>query len=130
MGIEQQIIEDAFSSFKQELQDFFNGEQHNVYVYGGELISVYTRKGRHYINGTLEENCLDIANISIAEEFQQRGLGLRVIDYMHRINPYEVTFIESILNEHLEYRLRRDGWQEVEHSVPLSVYKPTLSKGK
>lgn len=124
----RQDIDEAFDNFKQELDVFLAGRLPNGYVYGNDIISVYTRKGRHLISGAVIQ-CLDIGTIVISELYQNRGLGMRVINYMHKINPYRCTFVESILNQGLLERLTRYGWHDVPHSVPPSKFLMTpLSK--
>lgn len=112
----------AFCSFKDELDQFLKGRYPNLYVYGDDIISVYTRKGFHAIQGAPIE-CLDVATIVIAEQYRNRGLGMKVIDYMHSINPFRCTYVESILNTQLYDRLKRYGWRDVEHSMPPSLFK-------
>lgn len=117
-------IDDAFVEFVQELDQFIAGRLPNGYVYGNDVISVYTRKGTHFINGAMFKT-LDIATIVIAEPYRNRGLGMRVINHMHKINPFRCTVVESIQNEHLYDRLKRYDWADVERSVPPSVFKLT-----
>lgn len=123
----QAEIDEAFDVFKIELQLFLDAPCRNMHVYGNNIISVYTRKGHHFVEGSIRE-CLDIASISIADEYQRLGLGMKVIDYMHNINPMSYTFIESLLNEQLHERLFRQHWLPVPNSTPPSVYK-VKSKG-
>lgn len=119
---EQREIADALVAFKQELTDFLDGRLPNLYVHGNDVVSVYTRKGVHCVNGELA-NCLDIASISVSENMRNRGVGTSVINHMHRVNPYPITFVESLLNAELYARLLADGWKDVEGSNPPSVYK-------
>jgi hypothetical protein len=122
-------IDEAFVDFKRELDVFLAGRLPNGYVYGNDVISVYTRKGTHMINGALFK-CLDVGTIVVAEQYRNRGVGMKVIDYMHKINPFRCTYVESIQNEQLYDRLKRYGWSDVDHSVPPCVFKLTpLTKG-
>lgn len=121
-------IESAFASFGCELDKFLVGRLPNGYVYGDDVISVYTRKATHYINGA-PIKCLDIGSIVVGEEYRNRGVGMRVINHMHKVNPFRCTYVESILNTELYDRLERNGWRYVEGSTPPCLFKMTpLSK--
>lgn len=121
-----EIIDQAFETFKCELNAFLEGRLPNLYVYGEDVIAVYTRKGYHMIQET-PFHCLDIASITISQKYQGHGLGMRVIDHMHQINPFRVTYVESLLNDRLHARLLKEHWIEVtrgEFAInPPCVYK-------
>jgi hypothetical protein len=85
---------------------------------------VYTRKAHHAISGALIQS-FDIGTITVSEQFRGRGLGMRVINHMHQINPFRCTYVESILNEGLYDRLIDEGWRDVPGSKPKSVFKMT-----
>lgn len=116
------VMREAFNAFVKELDEFLEGPFPNTYVYGEDIISVYVRKGTHCIGNTLFD-CLDIATITVKEEFRGQGLGIRVIDHMHKINPYRITFVESLLNNGLKERLIKERWEEVPNAIPPCVYK-------
>jgi hypothetical protein len=121
-------IDDAFAEFTQDLDEFIAGRLPNRYVYGGDVISLYTRKGKHMIQGVLFQ-CLDVGTIVIADPYQYRGLGMRVINHMHSINPFRCTYVESILNDPLYDRLKRYGWSDAGGGPDRNVFKLTpLSK--
>jgi hypothetical protein len=85
-------------------------------------IQVYMRKGHHYIDAQLVTT-MDIANIVIADSQTGKGIGTELIDYVHSTNPFQVTMIESILNDRFYNHLKKLGWQDVFLSNPPSVYK-------
>lgn len=122
-----EVCNEAFASFVSELDTFMAGKYPNLWIFGDDIISVYTRKGHHAISGAIVE-CLDIATITIGEQFRNRGLGMRVINHMHKVNPYRFTYVESILNDNLYDRLIRNGWRDVPGSNPKSVFKTTPLK--
>jgi len=115
-------IKSELDEFISGFDDFLSSKQRNAWIYGGHVISVYVRKGYHYINGSLI-NTLDIGTIDVDEEYQNRGIGTYVINYLHKQNPFPCTFIESILNTQLHERLLRQGWQEVPNAIPPCVFK-------
>lgn len=121
---DQIIVKRAFDDFKTNIVAFLEGQLRNSYVYGDDIITVYTRKGVHNINGALLQ-CFDIGTITIASDYRSQGLGMRVINHMHAINPYRCTFVESLINDQLHQRLVRLGWKSVKDSVPPSVFKMT-----
>ena len=110
----------ALNKFQSELAKFLSSNMRNIYVTSGRSISVYTRKGIHLINGK-RRNTLDIANISISR--RGKGLGMAVVNLMHQVNPFEATYVESILNERFGKRLLKEGWLVVKEANPLTVYK-------
>lgn len=117
-------IADAFVEFKQDLDQFLAGRLPNRYVYGGDVISLYTRKGKHLIQGAPIQ-CLDIGSIVVADLYQNRGVGTKVINYVHKINPFRCTYVESILNDALYDRLKRDGWRDTSTGPDRNVFKMT-----
>lgn len=83
---------------------------------------VYVRKGFHKINGQIT-NTLDIANISIKQQFRGKGIGTTIFESFHQNNPFPMTFVESVINERLEQWLERNQWLSVEWSNPPCFYK-------
>lgn len=117
-------LEEAFADFKAELATFLTSQQRNQYVYGHEIIAVYVRKNAiHMIQG-VPLPCLDIASIVIAK-YQHRGFGKRVVDYMHQINPYRITYIENILNDRFYDRLVANSWKDTGCLSDRCLFKST-----
>lgn len=115
-----QDAQQAFNIFVQELDQFITSNARNQHVYGEHIISVYVRKAIHMVNGKLY-NTFDIGSISIDPEYQNLGMGSKVIEYIHNRHSYDATFVESILNERLYTRLKNKAWIDVEQSHPKSV---------
>lgn len=125
---EQSLIknaDEAFEDFKQDLNDFLTSRVPNRYVYGNNVITVYVRKGHHLIGGVVIK-CLDCAMLVIREPYRNRGLGMRVVNHIHSINPFCCTYVESIVNNQLYDRLKRNGWIDVSSaSSDRNVFKVT-----
>lgn len=111
----------------QKVQDstisFLNSQQRNTWIRVGG-VSIYVRKGHHLIDGEIRDT-FDIGNINI--EPMGTGIGTVVIDMIHDLNPYSITFIENILNPRFYEHLKHAGWLDVKGSSPPSLYKPTES---
>lgn len=114
-------VDDGFEEFKTEFAGFMKGKVRNMWLYGGNNIAAYIRKGHHLIDNKIQST-LDIANIKV--EDRGKGTGMTLIYWIHQQNPFNVTLVESILNERLYARLKKDGWQDVPNSDPPSVYLP------
>lgn len=112
----------ALDKFKANLLEFLNGPSRNLYVTSGRSISVYTRKGVHLVNNK-KTMTLDIGSICIGRGRKGQGLGMATVNLMHEMNPFEATYIESILNNRFKDRLIKEGWLIVPDSCPTSVYK-------
>lgn len=100
------------------LNEFINGESRNQWL-NSKRLNVYVRKALRYINkieirGTTPIKTLDIANISVNEGYVGKGLGMQFLKEAHEANPFNVTFIENVLNPSFEEKLRKDGWIEIE----------------
>lgn len=116
------ILRNDVEELKQDFQVFIVGTTRNKWLEGQDTIKVYVRKGHRLINGAVVKT-LDIATIEVNPDLQGRGIGMHVINWMHENNPFNVTFIESILNDNLYATLKREGWIDVPNSNPPSVYK-------
>lgn len=112
----------AYKAFVQSFDEFLIGKYPNIWIYGEDIISVYVRKGKRHINGGWFA-CLDIGTITISEQYQGNGIGTKVIDHIHRRHSLRATLVESILNDRLYDRLKREHWNDVKNSVPHSVFK-------
>lgn len=119
---------DPITNIMVDVTRFLTEPVRNRYV-SDELgvCMVYARKGIHYINGHMTRT-LDVANISVEGGMRGNGIGMSVINSMHAANPYQATYVESLLNEGLHQRLLDDGWLPVAESYPPSVFKPTDNK--
>ena len=116
---------DPVANIMVDVTRFLTEPVRNRYV-ADELgvCTVYTRKGIHYINGHMTRT-LDVANISVEGGLRGNGIGMSVINNMHAANPYQATYVESLLNEGLHQRLLNEGWMPVKDAYPPCVYKVT-----
>jgi len=103
----------------EQLKEFLAGPLHNVWL-GDSHLQVYVRKGRRYLEGDKLIHMLDIANISATEP--GKGIGTAFIREAHVINPFSITYIESILNDQFLDHLLREGWILAERCNPPCVY--------
>ena len=109
--------------FIENYNIFLNSNQRNTYVCDDDnIIRVYMRKGKHLINGCYRD-CLDIANISVDEDYRSQGIGAQIIQYLHQHNPFEYTYVESVLNDRLYQHLITQQWVLIEKSEPPCFYK-------
>ena len=89
-----------------------------------DIIRVYMRKSFRPLGGNLKQ-CLDVGSISIQEEYRGKGLCSFFLSKTHAFNPYDATYIESILNPIIEQWCIRRAWILVAHASPPSYYKLT-----
>lgn len=108
--------------FKTNFHEFMSSTARNQWIAGGSTLSAYVRKGVHMIGDT-RQFTLDIANIEVTEEARGRGIGGNIINWMHDQNPFNTSYVESILNLELYRHLLQNGWSHVPRSAPPSVYK-------
>ena len=114
---------DPVANFSTDLTKFLTEGVRNRYLSGEfGVCNVYSRRTRHLINGKVMFT-LDVANISIDGGLRGNGIGMGIINKMHEMNPYQATYIESLLNEGLHQRLLNEGWIPVKDTYPPCVYK-------
>lgn len=82
-------------------------------------IQVYIRKTVRHLDQA-KVTSLDIANLVLYPTGQ--GHGTKLIDMLHDINPCQVTYIESVVNERFAGYLERSGWLKAQ-TTPPSFYK-------
>lgn len=80
-----------------------------------EFMKVYVRKGIHRIENSMY-TCLDIASVEVDPQMQKRGLFQNFLTKAHEKNPWDVTYIENVLNPNLADHLSRHGWINTEQS--------------
>lgn len=86
-----------------------------------EKIKVYVRKAHRLINKQMLVS-LDLATIEVAPSFQNQGLCSNFIKSAHAVNPFDITFIENVLDENLRRHLIKNDWI----SAGESFYKLVL----
>jgi hypothetical protein len=102
-----------------QLYKFLEASYRNKWIHDDKM-KVYIRKGYHCINNKFSET-LDIASIEVF--IPGNGIGTSFIDIAHTINPFEATYIESVLNEKFLKYLLNNNWILQKNSIPSSVYK-------
>ena len=116
-------LSNPLPSFFENFKQFLQKKVRNEFVYSSDQsIHVYARKGIHLINGK-QEQTLDIARIEVDDALQGRGIGTAMINGIHDLNPFKITYVENLLNEQLYARLKKQGWLDVNNSLPPCVYK-------
>ncbi len=119
--LKNKAIETFFVNFNKWLASSSRNQFINS---GDDKILLYVRKAYHAVDGKIF-NTLDIARIEIDDKWQGKGIGKTIIDGIHGMNPFDITFIESILNPNFYTWLKRDGWLDIPNSNPPCVYKET-----
>ena len=89
-----------------------------------DIMNVYVRMGRHMVYPGKLSTTLDIASVSVDEDKQGQGAWTDFLDKAHAMNPWEATYIESVLNPVLAASLIRHGWMPVPNSYPESFFMP------
>lgn len=99
------------------LLTFLKSKMRNAWI-ENEIIKVYVRKGRHILAGEVRTT-LDIAAVSVQEEFSRQGIFKSFLKFAHETNPFQATFVECVHNEILASFLLRNGWTQTEESFFL-----------
>lgn len=89
-----------------------------------DVMKVYVRKGRHMVYPGKLSVTLDIASVEVDEDKQGQGYWTEFLDKAHEMNPWEVTYVENILNPILSTSLIRHGWMIVPGTTPESFFMP------
>lgn len=77
-------------------------------------MKVYVRRGHHAIAGKMAE-CLDIATIDVDHRHRGMGLCREFLTKAHEMNPWEFTYVESVVNPILAVSLLKRGYTALEH---------------
>lgn len=101
----------------KQIIEFIKSKKKNTYLYN-EFITVYVRNSFNLIENTLQE-CIDIGNISIKEEYQNIGIFSEFIDCLkfeiEKYNFFEsknlCIFVQSILNPIVEKVLNKHDFK-------------------
>lgn len=85
-------------------------------------MEVYVRKSRRLLDGKWYV-CLDLANIMVLPAKRGQGRFTSFLETALRINPWQATYVENVLEERFRSFFRRRGWTEVPHGEgPPSFY--------
>lgn len=90
----------------EQLKDFLDSKRNNIWLQDDDM-SVYVRKASRYIDGQ-RLTSLDIASINVYKPGNQ--LGSKFINDAHKMHPFQITCIESIINRRFYDYLRNNGW--------------------
>jgi hypothetical protein len=87
-----------------------------------DIMQVYVRKATRLIENELKTT-LDIANIEVYDK--GKGTGSQFFNEAHKINPWQATYFENVLNPRLGKFLLANGYKQ-DSSMPPSYYKLKL----
>ena len=108
-----------YAYLRKQVSSLERGFPNSKYVYLVDLhLTVYLRVTKHYIRG-LSMPCIDIANVSVEDEFQKQGNFSQFIAMMKMIalGTQRVLRVESVVNPFLGDWLLRHGFEpEAEES--------------
>lgn len=103
-----------------QLQEFINNNIRNQWLEDNTM-QVYVRKAGRFINKK-QVTSLDIANIEVRKKYRNQGIASNFFIQAHQMNPWDITYVESILNPELEASLRKKGWIKEKGAVPPAYY--------
>ena len=91
-----------------------------------EFMKVYVRKSGVYLKEPFGEfklySSLDIATIEVDLEFQRLGKCSEFLQIAHKLNPFQVTYIENVYDQFLIEHLIKQGY--VNAFLHNCFYKP------
>lgn len=93
--------------------------------FSDEKCKIYLRKARRIVEGK-RVDALDVGTVEVFPEYRRKGVFSQLLDSLHRMNPWDVTFVENVLNKDLEQYLTRTGWvRDPAYRDDVSFYKYT-----
>src|SRR3989344_4673878 len=98
------------------IHQFLSTPERNAWLYSADM-QLYIRKSKRVINSQIVTT-LDIANITVYHKGQ--GIFKKFIKEFHEINPYQASYIESILEPRLVSWCQRNGWTQLLNVQPPS----------
>ena len=105
------------------IQEGMDRQYNHVRWISDDVMKVYVRKSRRYINDKLII-CLDLASIEVIENKRGQGIFTAFLGYAHALNPWDVTYIENVLAPRFARYFRNNNWCERD-IFPPSFYKFT-----
>jgi hypothetical protein len=91
------------------------------WLYGDDM-EVYVRRSvPRLLNDRTRRQTLDIANVTVYNRGQ--GIFTAFLTEVHAINPWGVTYVESVLDERFGNFLLKQGFILHEGTLPPSYYK-------
>jgi hypothetical protein len=82
-------------------------------------MKVYVRRGRHLLEGKLRST-LDIATIDVVE--QGKGTFTSFLDLAQKLNPWDATYIENVLEPRFATYFLKRGWLEANFDSPTPCF--------
>ena len=101
-------IDAIIETYRQALLEFLEGPRRNQHVVAGP-VTTYLRKSVRPNEGKIEK-ALDLASIDIKPAWQQKGLAGRILELLEAENPFQILFVESVVNKDFEAFLARRGY--------------------
>lgn len=103
-----------------QLKDFVEKNKNAIYChpqwFEDDNMKVYVRKGRHILQGSKLQVCLDIASVEVVEDKRGKGIFTEFLAKAHEINPWEATYVECVNNTNLAAFLLKSGWMMAQNS--------------
>jgi|694.fasta_scaffold12015_38 hypothetical protein len=91
-----------------QLKLFLDSKHRNLWIQD-DYMSVYVRKAKRFLDKSFLTT-LDIASVEVEESKRNCGLWSNFLRQSHEINPYQATYVESVLNPILFESLSKHGW--------------------
>lgn len=111
--------------WQKALDEFLSGRVRSTWVQEG-YASVYLRKSQRYVEGRVV-TALDIANIVVDPICWRMGVCTETFRVLHSNNPYQITYVENVLNNYLFDHLKKAGYILLPHKYDRCFYKRTYS---
>lgn len=109
------------STVLEQLANFIDSGRLQFRIYPiwlrDDRLEVYVRKAFRFIPclplGTSGQMCttLDIGSIGVFEEFRGQGICTDFLVKAHEMNPWDATFVESVMSDKLIRVLQRLGYK-------------------
>lgn len=90
------------------------------------IMKVYVRKSTRFIDDE-KLIALDIATVEVDQKYQGKGIFSKFLDYVQNSNPWDVVYVESVLNPIVLKMLEKRGYTQMKH-IPGSYYLRTKHK--
>ena len=101
-------------------REFIGSNLRNLYI-EEKHVYAYVRKSKRYIEGQFID-CIDIANITVNEDFQNRGYCTKFLTYVIS-NYWENIYVECIQNPAMEHICEKLEFTRIEGISDLNMYK-------
>ena len=104
--------EKYLSNILQQLDAFLKEEWlPNVWI-ENTAMEVYVRQADHRISdiSNARLTCLDVANISVKEQYRQQGFFTDFMMRAHNVHPFDMIYLECIHNPFLIEWCKKRGW--------------------